>query len=311
MARPAATLVIQPQAEWRLNPVTERAIAEERRSFLQRRWVLGALGTFSLGLCPLAIFVRTYSLFGVTIGEWPFVAVLLSMIALSHESVRRSTRYGQIRRRRKLAIRDEYGEIDGWQVDMTVFQGAAPTGHDRGMVWIEDGRLYFVGERTSFGLSPSQVSITGARSLSHEPALADIQLPLDRTTAGGNLSVGLQVVPTDSGEFSAHNRQDQCRLAIKSWVKSGDSGEGQLPPLTIGPSMPGTLRLFWMAVTATAFWSGLTVIVLLIGLTASWWTVFPVLFTIGLIATLWWDVWSPRIRWLAWRDRRRFDRSEA
>lgn len=154
-------------------------------------------------------------------------------------------------RQADVELREGFGWGKGRFVSLIVRQGEAPTGEDRGMLWFEDGRLYFSGHRTSFGLVPSQVR--GYTTLRDEiPRIRNaVTLVLDRDTPVGptSLSFGLMLPPT----ADATRRRSELRDDLGDW-KSGsmlvpkrfrdpsptrddldDWEDGQWPPSALGP----------------------------------------------------------------------------
>jgi len=295
----------EPIAEWTPHPIAERAISDERRQTVGNRRVGWALAVAALVLCPLSCIGASFSVVG---SAFPYVAVVL-LGALGVEKLRRGARTTELAHAKRQALRDEYAGINGWAVELTVFQGAAPTGRDRGMLWFEDGRLFFVGERTSFGLAPPQVEGGMREEWPLSGLRATSTLSLGRRTVAGAVSLGLDFIPSDLGPVPPLEKA--FRRALDDWLhpsKEGRSGEGQLPPLAIGPDAPTLRALLASAVASTVFWLFLAGGLILLAIKTAWWIVPPVVAFLGVILVLWSDIWAPRLRWLAWRDRRKLER---
>lgn len=220
--------------------------------------------------------------------------------------MRRSSRIAERGRKKRQEMREAYGAVEGWTVELTVFQGAAPTGRDRGVVWFEDGRMYFVGERTSFGLAPGQVAGGLRRNWSLAGLRCSITMNLHAHTAGGSVALGLDPLPADGYEPSpdAH-----FASVLTKWTSEKGPPDGQLPPLALGPDAPSTRTLLVRAVASTAFWVVVATLLAFLGLFTAWWVVPPAAAFGGCLLILWSDLWAPRLRWLAWRDRRRLRRT--
>lgn len=135
------------------------------------------------------------------------------------------------------ALRAGYQPRTGILVDLIVRQGAAPTGVDRGMLWVEQGRLYFVGHYTSFGLTQSQVE----KQFLNEPNIFSLSYPttleLNAKTPVGPLSVCFEPIDPSSGSFTA-DRRSELRQTLNRWLGAKSDCEGQVPPLTLGPGQP-------------------------------------------------------------------------
>ncbi len=192
------------------------------------------------------------------------------------------------------AKREEFGSGSGWIVDLMVLQGDAPTGADRGMLWIEGGRLLFSGDRTSFALSADQVAASCRSVLAISGLRHPMRVPLQHRTPAGQLALSLQ-----TGENSA-----EVRWAIDGWAASG-STDGQFPPLRIGPGVAPTSRLLLGAVLASAFCVAAATFVgasFLVGMGEGLFSVFLMMFLGGILRLL-----PLATRWRAWRDRRRLE----
>jgi hypothetical protein len=211
--------------------------------------------------------------------------------------------------RRREAFRLEHESIAGWLVDLVVLQGAAPTGRDVGLVWFDDDRLYFVGSRTSFGLARGQV-----RNVSYDDWVTnDLQPPLtvilDAVTPAGRLGLGFDVLPQPPNDFRASRTGRALHESIRGWMAASQSEDGQLPPLSVGPEAPTRIALFRGAVQTTGVWVVIAALVLWTAAATFWWLA-PVWAIVAMLVIIpWGGIWIPRVRWRAWRDRRRLDRS--
>lgn len=189
------------------------------------------------------------------------------------------------------ARRGELGRNVGWLVDVLILQGDAPTGADRGMLWIDDGRLCFSGDRTSFALSPDQVAgrcrtTTPIVGLRHE-----VRLPLCHPTL--TLSIGLE--RTSIAEF---------RRQIHLWTTSASPSEGQLPPTSLGPGAASPGRLLLGAVFSTVYWVAVLSMVFVSSQIEGSYDLLPFILAFAVLGAFL-RCWYPVTRWRAWRDRRR------
>ena len=262
-----------------------------------------ALAFSIFGLCPLTFFNLSYPIFAG--GGAAAVALLFVTIAvLAFETIRRAHHASEDRRNLVLEVREAYSAVEGTPVDLTIYQGATPTGHARGVIWFEARRLYFVGDRTSFGLTPSQVA-SSPIEWGSEPSY----LPLNAHSAAGRMGLGITPL---AGDFDSNNLlQARATLdyQISRWRDDRSTIQGQLPPLTLGPDVPTPLRLLLSALITTAFWiAALPVVALAISMSLCF---VPAVFALGLL--LWLvvpTVYSPLRKWLSWRDRRRLERAQ-
>ncbi len=138
---------------------------------------------------------------------------------------------------------------DGHLVSLIVRQGDAPTGEDRGVLWYENGRLYFAGRRTSFGLVPDQAR--GFATL-EEPATGvrhRLNLVLHRESATGPMSLSFApFVPSLSNPDVAVGA---LRMDLDRWKNGRAYGEGQWPPATLGPCVVSERKLLARALATS------------------------------------------------------------
>jgi hypothetical protein len=197
---------------------------------------------------------------------------------------------------------EEIGGDTGWFVDLLVHHGDAPVGSDRGVLWIEDERLYFSGHRTSFGLTAEQaadfcqydVCIPGLKNC--------LELRLRHQTSAGPL--GISFSPIDRSGRMLQDLHLPIQGSVNRWIGRGNATDGQLPPLTVGPDAEPSACLLFHAVGSVAFWIGVPTSLILT------WNLNPigsvVLGMAGLIlGSVWTAVWSPQLRMRAWKDRRK------
>jgi hypothetical protein len=203
--------------------------------------------------------------------------------------------------RRREDFRSEHEGVAGWLVDLVVLQGAAPTGRDVGVVWFDDDRLYFLGNRTSFGLARGQVVTVRNEDWLPNDLHPPLTIVLDCDTPAGNLAVGLEVLP-QTRNFRANRTGAALSEAIRGWLAASHSDVGQLPPLGIGPDAPTPFSLLKGAIQTTALWSAVLAIVVWAS-NATFWYLAPIWAIMALLLLIsWGGVWIPRLRWRAWRD---------
>lgn len=300
-------MALEPRAEWRSDPHSEREIVEERRRWRLRRRTFQAF--------VLATFAGPFVLGSVLAGGLPPVSVgigLAAWIALGLLALARSARAAETSARNRRTHVDEVQAVSGWAVELTVLQGATPTGHDHGVVWLEDDRLFFLGARTSFGLFSSPVAPNARDRLAFARETAPLILPLNAGTAAGEVAVRLRPLPLDEDSGSL---QDVARLGwlVRSWLAQGVEGTGQLPPLAIGSDAPSPGSLLARAVGSTLLWITLlpfvTALPIALLATSMMLAILLLLLTLTL-PLVWREFGDPIGRWHAWRDRRRLDRAD-
>ena len=203
------------------------------------------------------------------------------------------------RERRYDVLREEFMGVQGTLVQMIVRQGDAPTGEDEGVLWFEEGRLYFAGRRTSFGLVPGQ-----ARSLAPPHGrLAGFRNGVDvilrRDTNAGAVSLSFKPLLPSHESVPVH--RDALRRDLDQWLGGWTEGSGQFPPSELGPATIDEQRLLAQALLAT-----IPVPLLLYLLTSSYaWGPFLAINSLILIVA---GFPASNLRWRALRDRRRLRR---
>lgn len=184
--------------------------------------------------------------------------------------------YARDGRKREIVLRQrerellvEYASLHGWLIDLFVLQGDTPTGRDRGVVWFEEDRLYFVGDRTSFGISRGQV----AAMLSDEWRATELRpefvLKLNADTPVGKAAIGIDMI-LPMGSSVPFPSSKGLGQALRGWIRSSGGEEGQLPPLMLGPQIPSRGRLFVRAIGFTAIWVSVVLGAALAGFVAGW-----------------------------------------
>lgn len=191
----------------------------------------------------------------------------------------------------------------GWLVKLLVHQGDAPMGSDRGMLWLEDDRLYFVGRRTSFGLTADQVS----GLIRFDPATPgvrnDLELRLAHHTPAGPL--GISVSPISPGGRVDSGAYADVIERVNRWIGRGSATGGQLPPLESGPDAPSLVELSFHAVASAAYWVLLAFSFPVLLLLQQPILAVTVSFLGLLLGGMWSPLWSPWLRLRALHDRRR------
>lgn len=238
--------IVEPlarQAEWTPSSVVERDVEHRRRRVTNHDWLALTVGATAitsaaiLGICLLAIFFQGYTIF-------PALALIGGLFYLAKRIDLRRDRLQEEAASADRILREEFGAGQGWLVSLKILQGAAPSGEDRGMLWIEDGRLVFAGHRTSFTLSQDQV--TGRCAFKPKvPGLRNTwSLPLNLHTPAGPVSLSLEVAESGHAMPSA----------INHWLDQKPTEIGQLPPTTLGPGHADIDRLLLNAVVSTVYW---------------------------------------------------------
>ena len=192
---------------------------------------------------------------------------------------------------------EEFGSREGWLVDLIVLQGDAPTGRDRGILWIEGARLNFAGDRCSFSLAPGDIAGACRKVKPIRNVHLSSKLPLARETAGGRLALSFGLPePSAEGRRLLHRDLD-------AFVRLDIAGKGQLPPIALGPgasSIPGLL--LWVGMMSAVWIVTLGLFAGILSASPNWQT-----FLYGSIITLWCIAvcggLTLRRRWSALRDR--------
>lgn len=191
-------------------------------------------------------------------------------------------------------MREEFGDREGWLVDVYLHRDGATIGRDRGMLWAEDGRLMFSGGRTSFSLSPSQ-----ARGARRAWAIRGLRHAVLLDLIDGQ---GLSFEPRLNGAVDG-TLEGVVLSHLRAWAAGSESG-GQMPPASVGPGAPSPARLLGAALVATAFWAylaGVAALVLVNGRS-------PALIALAALVGVPLHAWHPAARWRALLARRRLER---
>ena len=298
LARPEAAGEVR-EAEWSLHPASERETAElagRSRGWRRAAWGIGLVG---FGLCPI-------SLLGLLLAGAPWMLGLVVSAGLLGYLLLRSGREVERLRAERIRLQDEHAAVPGWIVDLTVLQGAAPTGRDRGVVWFEEGRLLFLGRRTSFALAAEAAE----GKLWSGWATSGSTLPLRARSAAGRVALAFEFVPWDGPIHGDSLGSYAFAQAVRSWLATEASIEGGLPPLAFGPDAPSSGSLLFAALGTTGFWILSAWGAVLIMVREGFFVMLPVTMIVGLTLLGFGDVWLPRHRWCAWRDRRRLEKAQ-
>ncbi len=290
---PLETLPLS-QAEWTPSIVVERDVEYRRRRVAYHDLV--ALTVGAAAITAAAIFGIWASI--VFFAGWAVVPSLLLLIGLVYTARRIDRRRDRLQAEAAEAdriLKDEFGEGEGWLVDLKILQGGSPTGEDRGMLWFEDGKMVFSGHRTSFALSSDQArgrcgfqnKILGLRH--------SIALKVDLVTEAGPVSLSIEPPAWQHGMVVG---------AINHWVGTSPVPGGQFPPTSLGPGAPSLRQLFVKAVTCSAYWMFLTYVAILPGT----WNAFVLIFALGFVAAYVLRLLFPVARWYAWDARRKLPR---
>jgi len=280
-------------------PTVEREQTIEARRTRRAGWfarlaLLVTVATFPLsciGLCVGSFWIFLALGFGVG-------GILLSVRAFERLDQARTAVW-----MRDAGMVDEFGSGVGWLVDLIVHQGDAPTGTDRGMLWVEDDRLIFAGRRTSFALAASEVLGRCHRTPPVPSLRLVLSLFLRTQTPAGRL--GVSFVPLERAKWQSGVTVNDVQEAVTRWLHNGVPGESDLPPLTPGPDAPTSDRLLLRAALVGTYWTAL-----IAGLSGLLLWSEPIIALavamVGLLIGLSGPILhSPRALFRAWWDRRR------
>ena len=288
-------------ADWTPSPVVEREAA-----LVRRRWRFGELNVLGAGL---ATFGAMASLIGglkalarLDFAGLAFVALAFALGALVLFLHRRDNARLEAVREPDRVRRTEFGSNDGWLVDLLVLQGDAPTGRDRGILWIEGDRLHFAGDRTSFSLAPADIAGPCRKESPIRGLRLGSKLPLRHETAGGRIALSIEV------QNALTDRLNGLDHAVDTFARRKTVGSGQLPPTTLGPGASSKLALFVWASSLTGivlFSAGFCILAAFAAPNA-----LNALIVLSLVFCGIWSTgaWTISARWRAWRDRRRLER---
>ena len=234
------------EADWLVREETERAAARREGTVLSpeffRQAKLATLVAIAMGgllaaaVIPCLVNYRYGDEGGVLLA---IAGLSLGLIPLAYRWERIQAAAGEADEE----TRDALGH-DGRFVSLIVRQGDAPTGEDRGMVWFEDGRLFFSGRRTSFGLVPSQTQgfvkfegrLTGVRNE------VNLVLTLESPAGPMVLSFGSPTAHSAAPGFAPRGlKADIDRWRDKTYARG--EGSGQWPPTSVGPCVVTERRL--------------------------------------------------------------------
>ena len=221
-------------------------------------------------------------------------------------------------------VRTEFGEDGGWVVSLSIRQGDAVTGVDSGLLWFEDGKLYFAGRYTSFGLLPGQV--VGKPCFRDRPfgTRNTIEFDLDRVSTAGRTRLSLRLLlpprqvdreedggrafgamfPWERNEHVDFAHRCALKAELDAWAVQKREGRGQYPPATLGPGIVSERRLFLEASSITL--AGAAIVTLFGNLISSADARSLTLFGAYLFVAV---VPASNLRWRALRDRRRLRRA--
>ena len=238
------------EAEWTVGEAAE--IARDRRegfvlspaffgrAKVQTAMVVAGLAVLGVAVVPLAHYHY---------GDEGFAFVAIAILSLgSIPLARHWERRQEARHETEPEMRAALGH-DGRLVSMIVRQGDAPTGEDWGMLWFEEGRLYFSGRRTSFGLVPEQARGFATVDDSARDVRHRLNLPLALDSAVGPVSLSL--APFAATLSNPEVAVGALRADLDRWKHERAWGEGQWPPLTLGPCVATERRLFGRALGNT------------------------------------------------------------
>ncbi len=281
-------------ARWTRAPHIEWEIEKEARALRDTVWQ----ARLAFAAVPLWLVVAAF-LPGDFEGVGP-IFVILALFAIygsaKATSAKKSARDAHWSR--DAAVIDEFGVRSGWLVELIVHGGDAPLGTDRGMMWIEEGRLYFAGRRTSFGLTADQTAGPCERVRAVPGLRHGLRLPLRASNAFLSFTV---VRPA---KWQMAMRDGEVAEVVKDWIARREATGGQLPPLEPGPGSASAHRLLAKTIVSFGYWPALLLLV-------RWSNLFDfslaaIVFLLGLGAGGALPSLSSPALWLrAYRDRRR------
>ncbi len=286
-------------ARWSLSPhIESEALRESRAMIKARRQSRFALAFLILSF-PIALVLFFMSLIFMPIG----IAMIFFAIRFGMNSKEVALEASEADLVHEFRMAEGSSPRTGWLVNLLVHQGDAPMGSDRGMLWLEDERLYFVGRRTSFGLTADQVS----GLVTFDPATPgvrnDLELRLAYDTIAGPLGISVSpIVPGGKVDTSAYS---DVIDRVNRWIGRGSATGGQLPPLESGPDAPSLAALSIHAVLSTAYWAILSLLFPVFLLLQQPILAVVLAFLGLLLGCVWTPLWSPWLRLRAWQDRRR------
>ncbi len=140
-----------------------------------------------------------------------------------------------------------------------ILQGTVPTGLDRGMLWIEDGRLIFSGHRTSFALRHEDVARVTTPTIQIPKLRNGLEIPLNLRSGRFSVSLSVNVRPGSRHKLQSlitdlYKWQHDEKKRAKAAESSDLSKHGQIPPLAFGPGAPSSNHLLARAVLTSAYW---------------------------------------------------------
>ena len=141
---------------------------------------------------------------------------------------------------------EAFGAGPVWRVDLMVRQGEAPTGCDRGLLWVESGRIAFTGLRTSFVLAPSQARDGVRHAARLDGQRLRLNLELARETRGGLLSLSFWPLAENlrRAESDAADLRAALDRTLKGLPTDPTEASGQWPPVALGPGARTPRALF-------------------------------------------------------------------
>ena len=285
-------------ADWTPSPVVEREAA-----LVRRRWRLGEFNVVGAALSTIAAFasftvgIDRYAespLLGVLLFGLATLLGLLVVVFVRWDNARLDAVTAPDRARW-----EEFGSREGWLVELIVLQGDAPTGRDRGILWIEGARLNFAGDRCSFSLAPGDLAGACRSERSIQGLRLGMRIPLRHETGGGRLALSMK----------AQGRRLEGAIGLRrdvdAFARRETLGLGQLPPTALGPGASSKLALFVGASGMTGFVLFSGVFTVLAAITAR--DALSALIVLSIVLCGVWNVggWTVPARWRAWRDRRR------
>ena len=192
----------------------------------------------SIGLLAFALFIWKAS-YIATLSGWILAVVYVTFIGAFAYAIYLGKTTLQSQKWKSFAEQqDADWPKHSWNVDVKFIEGECVTGSDTGVIWLENSRLFFSGQRTSFALTRDDISDTNGFFENDRRLLIgkhkDCNLALKEPENVGDRTMNVRFGPglPNYTETSLA----LLRTTLARFARSKPLGEtGQLPPSIIGP----------------------------------------------------------------------------